>query len=152
MLCCSHLLLLATRQLFVLAKTLFWALIVTTHLFVIDVQFLALSAWVMILIRREQYCSGPFMYQVMLLHHYVCLLHPCGVIEFYGPYVYVVLFCCCVVQGHQFFGYCFMYARLPLSFQALSGALRYFFLFTLIIRPKSLSSLPECLLKEHKTT
>lgn len=110
MLCCSHLLLLATRQLFVLAKTLFWALIVTTHLFVMDVQFLALSAWVMILIRREQYCSGPFMYQVMLLHHYVCLLHPCGVIEFYGPYVYVVLFCCCVVQGHQFFGYCFMYA------------------------------------------
>ena len=111
MLCCSHLLLLATRQLFVLAKTLFWALIVTTHLFVMDVQFLALSAWVMILIRREQYCSGPFMYQVMLLHHYVCLLHPCGVIEFYGPYVYVVLFCCCVVQGHQFFGDCFMYAR-----------------------------------------
>ena len=41
MLCCSHLLLLATRQLFVLAKTLFWALIVTTHLFVMDVQFLA---------------------------------------------------------------------------------------------------------------
>jgi len=110
-LCCSHLLLLATRQLFVLAKTLFWALIVTTHLFVMDVQFLALSAWVMILIRREQYCSGPFMYQVMLLHHYVCLLHPCGVIEFYRPYVYVVLFCCCVVQGHQFFGYCFMHAR-----------------------------------------
>ena len=74
-------------------------------------SFWLLSAWVMILIRREQYCSGPFMYQVMLLHHYVCLLHPCGVIEFYGPYVYVVLFCCCVAQGHQFFGYCFMYAR-----------------------------------------
>ena len=41
MLCCSHLLLLTTRQLFVLAKTLFWALIVTIHLFVMDVQFLA---------------------------------------------------------------------------------------------------------------
>ena len=129
MLCCSHLLLLATRQLFVLAKTLFWALIVTTHLFVMDVQFLAFVS-----MGHDTYSAGAILLWAIhvpgyAVHHYVCLLHPCGVIEFYGPYVYVVLFCCCVVQGHQFFGYCFMYAR---STTVLPSSKRSFALLFLV--------------------
>ncbi len=77
-------LLLATRQLFVLAKTLFGALNVTTHLFVMDVQFLALVS-----MGHDTYSAGAILLwaihvPVMLLHHYVCLLHPCGGIEFMG--------------------------------------------------------------------
>ena len=111
MLCCSHLLLLATRQLFVLAKTLFWVLIVTTHLFVMDVQFLAFVS-----MGHDTYSAGAILLWAIHVPGYavasLCMpITSCGVIEFYGPYVYVVLFCCCVVQGHQFFGYCFMYAR-----------------------------------------
>ena len=111
MLCCSQLLLLATRQLFVLAKTLFWALIVTTHLFVMDVQFLAFVS-----MGHDTYSAGAILLWAIHVPGYAVasLCMPITSLwcdRIYGPYVYVVLFCCCVVQGHQFFGYCFMYAR-----------------------------------------
>ena len=111
MLCCSHLLLLATRQLFVLAKTLFWALIVTTHLFVMDVQFLAFVS-----MGHDTYSAGAILLWAIHVPGYAVASLCMPITSLWCDRILWAI-CLCrpllLLCGSRapIFGYCFMYAR-----------------------------------------